>query len=41
MPPMGFEPKNPVFEREKTVDALERAGTVIGLKHGSYFKEIK
>jgi hypothetical protein len=27
---VGFEPTNPVFEREKTVHALDRAATVIG-----------
>jgi hypothetical protein len=27
---MGFEPKTPVFERPKTVHALDRAATVIG-----------
>jgi hypothetical protein len=30
MPSVGFEPKNPVFERAKTVHALDRAATVIG-----------
>jgi hypothetical protein len=28
---MGFEPTIPVFERAKTVHALDRAATVIGL----------
>jgi hypothetical protein len=31
MPRMGFEPTIPVFEREKTVHALDRAAIVIGL----------
>jgi hypothetical protein len=30
MPRVGFEPTTPVFERAKTVHALERAATVIG-----------
>jgi hypothetical protein len=30
MPRVGFEPTIPVFERVKTVHALERAATVIG-----------
>jgi hypothetical protein len=30
MPPVGFEPTIPVFERAKTVHALDRAVTVIG-----------
>jgi hypothetical protein len=30
MPRVGFEPTIPVFEREKTVHALDRAVTVIG-----------
>jgi hypothetical protein len=30
MPRVGFEPMTPVFEREKTVHALDRAATVIG-----------
>jgi hypothetical protein len=30
MPRMGFEPTIPVFERPKTVHALDRAATVIG-----------
>jgi hypothetical protein len=29
MPQVGFEPKIPVFERAKTVHALDRAATVI------------
>jgi hypothetical protein len=33
MPQVGFEPKIPVFERAKTVDALDRAATVIGRFH--------
>jgi hypothetical protein len=30
MPTVGFEPKNPVFERAKPFNALDRAATVIG-----------
>jgi hypothetical protein len=30
MPQVGFEPTIPVFEREKTVHALDRAASVIG-----------
>jgi hypothetical protein len=30
MPRVGFEPTIPVFERAKTVNALDRAATVIG-----------
>jgi hypothetical protein len=30
MPPMGFEPTTPVFERAKTVHALDCAASVIG-----------
>jgi hypothetical protein len=30
MPRVGFEPMIPVFERAKTVHALDRAATVIG-----------
>jgi hypothetical protein len=32
MPRVGFEPTIPVFERAKTVHALDRAATVIGLQ---------
>jgi hypothetical protein len=32
---VGFEPTIPVFEREKTVHALERAATVIGHEYTS------
>jgi hypothetical protein len=32
MPLVGFEPNAPVFERAKTVHALDRAATVIGFK---------
>jgi hypothetical protein len=28
---VGFEPTNPAFERAKTVHALDRAATVVGL----------
>jgi hypothetical protein len=31
MPQVGFEPTTPVFERAKSVHALDRASTVIGL----------
>jgi hypothetical protein len=31
MPQVGLEPTIPVFERAKTVHALDRAATVIGL----------
>jgi hypothetical protein len=30
MPRVGFEPTIPVFERAKTVHALDRAVTVVG-----------
>jgi hypothetical protein len=30
MPQVGFEPTTPVFERAKTVHALDRVATVIG-----------
>jgi hypothetical protein len=30
MPRMGYEPTTPVFERAKTVHALDRAATAIG-----------
>jgi hypothetical protein len=30
MPPVGFEPTTPVFERAKTVHSLDRAAAVIG-----------
>jgi hypothetical protein len=32
MPQVGFEPVIPVFERVKTVHALDRAATVFGQK---------
>jgi hypothetical protein len=31
MPQVGFEPTIPAFERAKTVHALDRSATVIGL----------
>jgi hypothetical protein len=31
MPSVGFEPTIPVFERAKTIYALDRAATVIGM----------
>jgi hypothetical protein len=33
MPQVGFEPTIPMFERAKTVHALDRAVTVIGYKN--------
>jgi hypothetical protein len=33
MPSVEFEPTIPVFERAKTVHALDRAATVIGSLH--------
>jgi hypothetical protein len=33
MPRVEFEPTIPVFERAKTVYALDRTATVIGLRH--------
>jgi hypothetical protein len=33
---MGFEPTIPVFERAKTVHALDRAATVIGISTVSF-----
>jgi hypothetical protein len=32
MPRIGFELTNPAFERAKTVHALDRSATVIGIK---------
>jgi hypothetical protein len=37
MPRVGFEPAIPAFERTKTVRALDRAATMIGYKHISYY----
>jgi hypothetical protein len=34
MPRLGFEHMTPVFERAKTVHALDRAATVIGSNAG-------
>jgi hypothetical protein len=34
MSQLGFEPTIPVFERTKTVHALDRAATVIGEEFG-------
>jgi hypothetical protein len=31
MPRLGFEPTTPAFERAKTVHALDRAATVVGM----------
>jgi hypothetical protein len=33
MPQVGFEPTIPVFERAKKVHSLDRAATLIGIKH--------
>jgi hypothetical protein len=33
MPRVGFELMTPVFERAKTIHALERVATVIGLSN--------
>jgi hypothetical protein len=33
MPRMGFERMTPVFEREKTVHALDRAAAVVGTNY--------
>jgi hypothetical protein len=38
MPPVGFEPMIPVFQRVKTVHALDRAATVIGSLCSRIFK---
>jgi hypothetical protein len=38
MPQLGFEPTIPVFERGKTVHALDRAATVIGKHSASYLE---
>jgi hypothetical protein len=32
MPPVGFAPTIPFFDRVKTVHALDRAATVIGVR---------
>jgi hypothetical protein len=42
MPLEGFEPTIPVFERAKTVHALDRAATLIGLSfiYGIMISEI-
>jgi hypothetical protein len=39
MPRVGFEPKTPVLERAKTVNASERAATVIGPCSYCYIKQ--
>jgi hypothetical protein len=36
MPSVGFESTIPVFERTKTVHALDSAATVIGTNNGKY-----
>jgi hypothetical protein len=38
MPRVGFEPTIPVFERAKTVHALDSAATVIGNDHAKVNK---
>jgi hypothetical protein len=38
MPSVGFEPTIPVFERAKTVHALDCAATVIGYKKAAWDK---
>jgi hypothetical protein len=40
MPRVGFEPMIPVFERAKTVCALDSAATVIGTKECMYVNEL-
>jgi hypothetical protein len=40
MPEVGFEPTIPVFERAKTVDALDRAATVTDTKIPTGFEII-
>jgi hypothetical protein len=37
VPRVGFEPTTPVFEREKTVYALDLAVTVLGQRLGLHF----
>jgi hypothetical protein len=37
MPEVEFEPMIPVFERKKTVNALDRAATVIGVRFTQCF----
>jgi hypothetical protein len=37
---VGFEPTDPVFERAKTVHALDRTASMIGIL-GTYLKEIQ
>jgi hypothetical protein len=47
MPPVGFEPTTPVFDRAKNLHALNRAATVIDtnmatmLKYGAVTVELK
>jgi hypothetical protein len=36
MPRVGLEPTIPVFERAKTVHALDRAAIVIGIKFNTH-----
>jgi hypothetical protein len=36
MPPLGFETTTPAFEWAKTVHALDRATTVIGVSKPTY-----
>jgi hypothetical protein len=37
MPLFGFEPTTPVFKRAKTVHALDRAATVIGISSFNHY----
>jgi hypothetical protein len=39
MPRVGFEPTTPVFQRAKTVHALDRAATVIGKQTATFNKK--
>jgi hypothetical protein len=41
MPRVAFEPAIPVFERAKTVHALDRAATVIGRWYTNLIKSIQ
>jgi hypothetical protein len=40
MPRVGFEPTIPVFQRTKTLHALDSAATVIDTKECMYVNEI-
>jgi hypothetical protein len=41
MPQVGFKPMIPIFERAKTVHALDRVATVIGSWELYFFKYFK